>query len=55
MNTESISMEDMKKEIDTIKEEIFRIRIGDCRVLHEVDFGVEIIGRIKIGKRSNVY
>ena len=37
------------------KEDIFRIRVGDYRVLYEVDNGVEIIGIIKIGKRSNVY
>ena len=37
------------------KEEIFRIRVGDFRILYEVDNGVEIIGIIKIGKRSNVY
>jgi len=37
------------------KEDIFRIRVGDYRILYEVDHGVEIIGIIKIGKRSNVY
>lgn len=37
------------------KEEIFRIRVGEYRILYEVDHGVEIIGIIKIGKRSNVY
>jgi mRNA interferase RelE/StbE len=37
------------------KEEIFRIRVGDYRVLYEIDDIVEIIGIIKIGKRSNVY
>ena len=37
------------------KEDVFRIRIGDYRILYEVANGVEIIGIIKIGKRSNVY
>jgi len=37
------------------KEEIFRIRVGEYRILYEVDQGVKIIGIIKIGKRSNVY
>jgi len=37
------------------KEEIFRIRVGEYRILYEVDHGVKIIGIIKIGKRSNVY
>lgn len=37
------------------KEEIFRIRVGDYRILYEVDTEVKIIGIIKIGKRSNIY
>ena len=37
------------------KEDIFRIRVGDYRILYEVDHGVQIIEIIKIGKRSNVY
>ena len=37
------------------KEDIFRVRVGDYRILYEVDHGVEIIEIIKIGKRSNVY
>ncbi|MBN1168067.1 MAG: type II toxin-antitoxin system RelE/ParE family toxin [Methanospirillaceae archaeon] len=37
------------------KEEIFRIRVGEYRILYEVDHGIEIIDIIKIGKRSNVY
>ena len=34
---------------------IFRIRVGDHRVLYEVDYGENIVGIIKIDKRSKIY
>jgi Cytotoxic translational repressor of toxin-antitoxin stability system len=43
------------KRIKGTRDEIFRIRIGEYRVLYEVDKVVEIIAIIWIGKRSNVY
>lgn len=43
------------KRIKGTRDELFRIRIGEYRVLYEVDKGVEIIAVIRIGKRANVY
>tara|TARA_Y100000310_G_scaffold343460_1_gene451185 strand:+ start:4236 stop:4484 length:249 start_codon:yes stop_codon:yes gene_type:complete len=43
------------KYIKGFKEKLFRIRIGDFRVLYEVDYGSKIIGIVKIEKRSRVY
>jgi mRNA interferase RelE/StbE len=43
------------KRVEGIDELIFRIRIGNCRVLYEVDYNEKIIGIIKIEKRSKVY
>jgi mRNA-degrading endonuclease RelE of RelBE toxin-antitoxin system len=33
----------------------FRIRIGNCRVLYEVNYTINTIGVVKIDKRSRVY
>ena len=43
------------KAIIGTKENLFRIRIGDYRVLYEVDYREKLIGVIKIDKRSKVY
>ncbi len=37
------------------KEKLYRIRIGDYRVLYEVDHEGKIIGIVKIDNRSKVY
>ena len=34
---------------------LFRIRVGDCRILYEVDYQNNLIGVIKIDKRSKIY
>jgi mRNA interferase RelE/StbE len=33
----------------------YRIRVGDYRVIYEIDDGIKIISIIKIGHRKNVY
>lgn len=43
------------KRVEGFKEKIFRIRIGEYRVLYEVDHKQRIIGIIKIDKRANIY
>ncbi len=34
---------------------LFRMRVGDCRILYEVDYQNNRIGVVKIDKRSKVY
>ena len=34
---------------------LFRIRVGNYRILYEVDFKDNLIGIVKIDKRSSVY
>ncbi len=34
---------------------LFRVRVGKYRILYEVDFKNEIIGIVKIDKRSKIY
>ena len=34
---------------------IFRVRVGDFRILYEVDYANNLIGIIKIDNRSKVY
>lgn len=34
---------------------MFRVRVGDYRILYEVDYANNLIGIIKIDKRSKVY
>ena len=43
------------KTIKGVKERLFRVRVGDFRILYEVDFKKAIIGIVKIDKRSRVY
>ncbi len=43
------------KILEGYKEKLFRIRVGDYRVLYEVDYKSNIIGIVKIDKRSKVY
>ena len=43
------------KRVEGMDELVFRIRIGDYRVLYEVDYENKEIGIIKIEKRSRVY
>lgn len=34
---------------------LFKTRIGKYRILYEVDYGINMIGVVKIDKRSRVY
>jgi len=43
------------KTITGYKELIYRIRVGDYRVLYEIDNKEQIIGIIKVDKRGRVY
>jgi len=43
------------KRIEGRTELIFRIRIGDFRILYELDYVLKEIGIIKIDKRSKIY
>lgn len=36
-------------------EGIFRVRVGDYRILYEIDYQNNLIGIVKIDKRSKVY
>ena len=41
--------------IEGYKEKIFRVRIGDFRILYEVDSKNNLLGVVKIDKRARVY
>ncbi|MFH0874523.1 MAG: type II toxin-antitoxin system RelE/ParE family toxin [archaeon] len=43
------------KSVKGFKEKLFRVRVGDFRILYEVDHNNKIIGIVKIDKRSSVY
>ena len=43
------------KSIKSYKEKLFRVCVGDYRILYEIDYDINIIGIIKIDKRSKVY
>jgi len=43
------------KTIESSKEKLFRVRVGDYRILYEVDYNGKIIGIVKIDKRENAY
>ena len=43
------------KTIQGYKEKLFRIRLGDYRILYEVDHSNNKIGIVKIDKRESVY
>ena len=43
------------KGIQGFKEKLYRVRVGDYRILYEVDFGARVIGIVKIDKRSRAY
>ena len=36
-------------------EKLFRVRVGDYRILYEVDYKNTVIGIVKIDKRASVY
>ncbi len=41
--------------LEGYKEKLFRVRVGDYRILYEVDYKSNIIGVVLIDKRSRVY
>ena len=43
------------KIIEGYKEKLFRVRVGDYRILYEINYDAKTIGIIKIDKRSKVY
>jgi mRNA interferase RelE/StbE len=44
-----------EKRVHGFREKLFRARVGDYRVLYEVDYESETLGIIKIDKRERVY
>lgn len=58
-----LKIEELQKEpflhdtkiIQGYTEKLFRVRVGDYRILYEVDYDSKIIGIVKIDKRSKVY
>ncbi|MBI3413451.1 MAG: type II toxin-antitoxin system RelE/ParE family toxin [Candidatus Aenigmarchaeota archaeon] len=43
------------KIMEGYKEKLYRVRVGDYRILYEVDYGNKKIGVVKIDHRSKVY
>ena len=43
------------KTVEGYKEKLFRVRVGDYRILYEVDYANKLIGIVKIDKRPKVY
>ncbi len=43
------------KTIEGYEEKLFRVRVGDYRILYEVGYKSNKIGIVKIDKRSKVY
>jgi len=43
------------KLVEGYNEKLFRIRVGDYRILYEVDYKKNQLGIVKMDKRSKVY
>lgn len=43
------------KMVEGYKEKLYRVRIGNYRILYEVDYKNNMIGIVKIDKRQKVY
>ena len=43
------------KIVEGYSEKLFRVRVGDYRILYEVDYNGNLIGIVKIDKRSRAY
>jgi len=50
-----IPIEHDSKSVKGYDEKLFRVRVGDYRVLYEVDHKNNIVGIVKIDKREKVY
>ena len=54
---EELKIEPLLRETKKItgSESIFRVRVGNYRILYEVDFATGIIGIVKIDHRDKIY
>jgi len=43
------------KVVEGYHEKLFRVRVGDYRILYEVDYKNNLLGIVKIDKRSKVF
>ena len=43
------------KRVEGYGEKLFRVRVGDYRILYEVDYKNNLIGIVKIDKRARAY
>lgn len=43
------------KMVEGYGEKLFRVRVGDYRILYEVDYKKNLIGIVKIDKRARAY
>lgn len=43
------------KVIEGFREKLFRVRVGNYRILYEIDYAVNKLGVVKIDKRERVY
>ncbi len=43
------------KTVEGYSEKLFRVRVGDYRILYEVDYKNNLIGIVKIEKRARAY
>lgn len=43
------------KTVEGYSEKLFRVRVGDYRILYEVDYKNNLIGIVKIEKRARTY
>ncbi len=43
------------KTVEGYREKLFRVRVGDYRILYEVDYKNDLIGIVKIEKRARAY
>lgn len=43
------------KSIEGFKEKLFRVRVGDYRILYELDHQLNLVGIVKIDHRKRIY
>ncbi len=43
------------KTVEGYSEKLFRVRIGDYRILYEVDYETNLVGVVRIEKRARAY
>ena len=55
---EELRIEPFPHEVTTVegyKEKTYRVRVGDYRILYEVDYATNLLGIVKIDKRPRAY